>query len=433
MNRGLLENLKRTWVLCFALMAYSATAMANDPVPKERGTVAYASIPDHPVPASTVAAPSVAPHADQVLTSIKETLKAQQTAQQQQSAQDAKAYGTALRNAGSLGALMTQRGVTLDAQIAASAQERASSEKLKQLKDQRDIVSRYTRIFICRGSAPQAWQTSAQTQPNVVGGVIAADLLRPGFIVAIAGCNFGTNAGTATLNMTKTGQKFALAYTFMAPGYWSTDLLYLQVPTITGVPDQTANIVVTTATGAVSAPLQVDFVADRDAQFFDLAHGNIVSVNHACAHATTEDSCGGALPNDPHWPGGRNFIDVHYKFCCSSHNGTDVYSFKFANGWTFPDLDRYGIYPQSLFSNPPEVLGGLRGGILVEGYRRGQTCNVFGTNHPGVFKTAADSLSPLPGYAAQAVFTWHVDGHCSWVEFDGDFIVTGPIGTPYWQ
>ena len=180
-------------------------------------------------------------------------------------------------------------------------------------------------------------------------------------------------------------------------------------PDISGVLDQQAEVRLTNSSNQTTHPLPVQFLAARELQRLDTdTHRDLIVVNPECYTAATDDWCGGVSAGDPRWPGGRSFIGHHYKQCCRSVSGNDVYSIELKNGWNLPNLNPWwsqvGLLSLPYMSNPVLTYGDSGGYTTCTFY------NSEGTVYPGVASASSD-----PAFTAQVSFfgtsTGHVAAH----------------------
>jgi hypothetical protein len=246
----------------------------------------------------------------------------------------------------------------------------------------------------------------------------------PASVLVLVGCGFGTAPGSVNMTLHVSGQSVDLplaADRTATP--WDRFQVWVNIPFITGVPDQSATLTLTDNANRTST-LKIPFVALRKSQIFDgSVHGDLVSVNAECFTAATEDSCGGAPVGDSRWPEGRTFVGVHLKSCCRSVDGVDIYSFKLKNGWTSPELDPY-------VNKEPGKSGGASS-IRNDEHEGFTTCWWFG-NKRGWMVFGGSHPSPSSDFTFQEQFIWHLDSVCSGVHYAANLVIIGPDGVPYW-
>lgn len=245
---------------------------------------------------------------------------------------------------------------------------------------------------------------------------VPEDAITPNSLLILFGCGFGTAPGSVRMSLDSSGQTYELPLAVgQTTNPWDKFVVWASVPIVTGVIDQTATVTLTDSASRVST-LTLPFVATRQEQIFNaFAHVDRIAVNPECSTATTDDSCGGAPVGDSRWPEGRTFVAVHWKSCCRSVDGTDIFSIKLNNGWTAPGLDPY-VGAFSSFRNDEH--GGLT------------TCWWFG-NKPGWAYPWGTFPSSSPDFTIEAHFKWHVDSVCSAAHYAANLVIVGPMGVPY--
>lgn len=214
----------------------------------------------------------------------------------------------------------------------------------------------------------------------------------------IQGCRLGTSPGTITLTAKTTGLKFVVT-----PKYWFEDTIWADVGEVTGIQDLTAVLQVTTASGAVTNPVDVPVVALR--QMVMLAarpNSNILTAD--CGDTTDYDNCASlfydAAFNDvEHSLGG-----IHWSRCCfNGVYGTDRYFVSLKNSWKVEFVSTQSDWSLT-------------------------TCSADSGNDRGW-------AGQPRGYTLQTASTevdvdWWVDANCSEAYYFFDIYAIGPWGVP---
>jgi hypothetical protein len=252
-------------------------------------------------------------------------------------------------------------------------------------------------------------------------GATPKDAITPVNDLQLIGCGFGTVPGTVKLTLVPSGQDFdlPLAPELVEGSPWTNFNIWLKIPLITGVMDQTALITVTDGTNRVGKVNHPFIAAREEVTIFDSeAHKDQITVNPECFTAATEDSCGGAPPGDTRFtpPDGRTFVGAHLKSCCRSTDGIDVYSITLKNGWTGAELAPFVLKSESAFVRS-------QGGFT--------TCWWFG-NKAGWAGYFGAVPSSTPDHTFEIRFIWHTDSVCSGAHYDANLVIVGPMGVPFW-
>ena len=333
--------------------------------------------------------------------------------------------GSEIQAAGGLQALLKKQLHTLSSQLEELQRTNPSSAELPGL---RQSVSRLKELIptlnICQIPIVLNWGAGELLFPE-------NELVRyvqPGDALTLFGCGFGPHPGSATLKLLNSGQTLPLAVPVDDFATWTSTSAIVNVPNITGVLDQPAEITLTTSANRTTS-FGVNFVALRDTAWLDTNdHRNLVQVNPQCFTATTVDSCGGGAPSDDpnnvnyYFQFGADFIGRHLKKCCKSHNGTDIYYVSLTNQWTSADLDPYVSLP--LGSNDTQ--------IPATSYIDGGFVSCYFFSHPGHLIGLPQVVSGSGGVTFQVEFSWHVNGICSGESYAAAEILSGPIGFAYW-
>ena len=164
----------------------------------------------------------------------------------------------------------------------------------------------------------------------VLTGLELQPLVAPGGLVKVDGQNFGAQQRGGNLCLAWASVLVQNVYTTnnqlcLQVSDWQDNRVVAQVPSdVEGVPDQTAQVRLTTDGGQVSNGINLHFVAARDTVYLqDVINGVPLIHNTVCDEQTERDNCTsvGAL----HWDG---------FFISFGNSGTDRFHIVLANGWS---------------------------------------------------------------------------------------------------
>jgi hypothetical protein len=237
---------------------------------------------------------------------------------------------------------------------------------------------------------------------------LAAETVTPGQMVEIDGCHFGTTIGSVLL----TGP-FPNGSLTLPVSSWTDTAILVTVPAVTAVPDGAATIIVSPPAMPSAAPIDTQFIATR-------ATAILYPAQYAdCQRKTQDDFCG-YISGDPlrettfmgyHWSRGI-FFGV---------GGGDRYYAVLKNGWvimpcTSPNFQGAG------WPGPPT-------GVPVN-WSGHASCSQYWSNDP---RHISSVTGFTPGSSiVDGTANWWVDANCSGIEYEGDILVTGPVGLPYY-
>ena len=394
-------------VLCLSVFGsspFAATAASENPTSTYKASSPYSVAPGAgATPAAFATATAAKQPAASTLTALNAALRAADQRRHVLSSQDAHAFADAVHGADVDPASAVHLS-EIKRKMANAQQRHAPASQVSALRTAQLSAQRYHPKFVCAPGLPKIFETSVggEDDPAVT---LPANTIQPDDVLSIYGCNFGSAAGSVSIFLTKSNLKLPLGLDQDFPEPWSDALITVDLYELAAVPDQPATLTVTSASGA-TVSFALNFVAIRSVREITADHGNVIAVNHACAHAATDDACGADPVGNKKFPTGRTFVDVHYKVCCKSTDSTDIYYLKLTNGFTIPKLDPYAA---TLGQNA--VDGNVYdpgSGVNLLGTTGGTTCNFFGHNHAGHLKGIASGASSVPGFNAQIAFSWHV-------------------------
>ena len=243
-------------------------------------------------------------------------------------------------------------------------------------------------------------------------------VIEPLLSVTIYGCRLGAAPGQVRLIFPSTGETFTLKVPL---AHWRDDSIHAILPAQSGRLDQPAQLIVITADGVQTPPLDLQFRATREWTFVDpVAHPNVLFVD--CGHNTTTDTCQAVAHEGPPPTLFVAAEGKHFTFCCSSVSGTDRWGLSLNNGWTLMSL----VENSDVVSSPdiPQVSFSF----AAEGYT---TCNFF--NRDGRITDYRELASSDPRIQGEVHISWWVDHSCSGIEYAANISIIGPSGVPYWR
>jgi hypothetical protein len=241
-------------------------------------------------------------------------------------------------------------------------------------------------------------------------------VIEPLLSVTIDGCRLGAAPGQVRLIFPSTGETFTLKVPL---AHWRDDSIHAILPAQSGRLDQPAQLIVITADGVQTPPLDLQFRATREWTFVDpVAHPNVLFVD--CGHNTTTDTCQAVAHEGPPPTLFVAAEGKHFTFCCSSVSGTDRWGLSLNNGWTLMSL----VENSDVVSSPdiPQVSFSF----AAEGYT---TCNFF--NRDGRITDYRELASSDPRIQGEVHISWWVDHSCSGIEYAANISIIGPSGVPY--
>lgn len=172
-------------------------------------------------------------------------------------------------------------------------------------------------------------------------------IVSPYLNVVVNGENFNDKNGSfGTIVLTLKPQNFPFAYEFVLQNMqWSDKAAIGQVPRILGFIDQPASLQVRRTDGVWSAPVPVQFYAERDVKW--LWSGNVPGQGITCSNSADQNQCnswsdfGATGPPADLGNGTSNLslFAVHNSFL-GTESGVDQFHVLLKNGWAY--RDRYG-------------------------------------------------------------------------------------------
>jgi len=230
--------------------------------------------------------------------------------------------------------------------------------------------------------------------------------MRPGTFLIVTGCKFGLRSGRVAAHLKEAGSDLELIVR-----NWDDDTILVEVPALTGVVDQPATIEAITFQGETSAPLQVDFIADRELQVVFCPYLSIDSIpNHLKTvfgglPMTCAVSSAGPLTQS--WRNLTSLYGFHQQYGdLYSTSGRDVIGLKLMNHWKLVEyhLESWG----SSASGPDD-------GVVT-------SYDEVSLVRPGML--------PSEQFLSFRVYWW-VDDSNSTIEYQLSILVEGPVGTSY--
>lgn len=221
--------------------------------------------------------------------------------------------------------------------------------------------------------------------------------IAPGGRVIIQGEHLGASAGVMRLQGEFPGTSVDLNVV-----EWTDTQVRGVLPSVRGAPDHRAEVVVVTGAGLESNPLDIQFVASRETILLPR-----YALSVECAGGTDEDNCSGPRVADSTTPEKISFSGGHLardlSLCCLLGTvGTDRYSARLANGWTFSKLDvtqlRYPFF---------QCYSGRHQSLLFDAEG---------------FEVGSSDLD--------LSIRWWTTGACSYAGYVGMISITGPAGVP---
>jgi hypothetical protein len=270
-----------------------------------------------------------------------------------------------------------------------------------------------------------------------------------GGTVTVLGFNFGASPGMLQLEGEFPGRN-------KAPGgvenlqiqSWTDTQVVAGVPFgLRGAPDQTAQVLLISASGAMSNTLDTKFVATRET--VPLLGRDLYG---RCGTGTNLDVCGTRV-DSVSGAQSATLAGIHFSTCCiAGVSGSDEYEISLKNGWQFARLD---LAPDTESDNQLICLGqhpsdtsvcdGTQAGVNGGGLDPVHLLNLIVPGETllmGVFEdmcvtTEARGLfqpeaQPVAGSSSVDLkIDWHVNANCSPVAYSGTIWITGPAGVPY--
>jgi hypothetical protein len=260
------------------------------------------------------------------------------------------------------------------------------------------------------------------------------DPIEPTDDIVIYGTGFGASPGQVTLNFVDpTWGNVSVTLSVKA---WQQDLIWVEMPALTGYVDQPANLKVITSNG-FSDNTDSSFIATRD---YQQVYWN--GLHSQCSKTTDDDFCGSGLickggqsgvQNSGQYELGFSFGGYHFSECCYNDvKGTDHWYMDLKNGWVLSTIDFYsdgqGEQTKDIFGlllygsqNPGEVRNS------AVSYDNGTKQLVFGEGYNGYY----ENWYNLNISSADLQIDWWVDEAGSSVDYQGVIGIVGPLGVPY--
>ena len=240
--------------------------------------------------------------------------------------------------------------------------------------------------------------------PTITGVFNLGFPIQPGNGVIILGQNFGNLPGQLSMHLTNAGNNPTSDYQLLNPQFIDTAAAGTIPPGISGVPDQVATFTVVAQCGATSNAFPANFTATRDfaAVPFDQLHCST-------SGQTASDAC--LNQGGRNWPqecGGGPFLPAP---------GPDAFGGYHAAGWTPSGNKGTDFFWVTRLLNNDWVLDSV---TPLSWVNAGDTA-----------KESVDSNTVIRGTPSPFVgVDWYVGG-CGMVNYVGQMIITGPVGTPY--
>lgn len=231
-------------------------------------------------------------------------------------------------------------------------------------------------------------------------------VVRPGTYLIVTGCRFGLRSGSVLMRLTDSGEELPLTVR-----NWDDDTILVEVPDLSGVPDQEATLQITSHQGELSAPFVVEFVAAREVLVVFAPYMSFsTNVHHlentfGVPKLTCATSAGVSMQK--YWTNPSSFLGYHKQWGdLYPASGRDVIGLSLIHNWK---LVEYRIETQAGSGDVPED-----GQVTSHSY--------LSLDRP--------NTPPDEQWLSFRVYWW-VDRELSIIRYELAVIIEGPRGVPY--